>query len=450
MKNMPKFKFIEARNRTSLPSGAGVYVFKNKRNILYIGKSSNIRRRVKNHFQQPDFRDKFFIGKINQVGYIKTNSEIEALILETQLIKKYKPKYNIVWRDDKNYFYVGITKEDFPRIFITHQPIKTPKSQSTEYIGPFVDGKALKQTLKVLRKVFPYRTCKKIPHHPCLWYELKRCVGPCILNSKTAQQIPCLREKIKKTSQQNIKNLVKVLQGKRRQLLKDLKKQMEQFSRTQEFEAAAKTRDQINALKNVLQHANIFTSPDNTTLIQRRLNYKELWKKSEKHLRDVLGIKQRIKRIEGYDISNIQGKEATGSMVVFKNGTSSKNEYRKFKIKISGKPNDVAMMYEVLKRRTRHIEWDFPQIMLIDGGKAQLNAAIRALMELKSSISKKIKVLSLAKRKNDLYIQGEAKPIPLSLLPQDISNLFLRIRDEAHRFAISYHRKLRRKKMIGK
>jgi excinuclease ABC subunit C len=272
-----------------------------------------------------------------------------------------------------------------------------------------------------------------------LWYQLGRCPAPCLLNSKSAKQLPNLREKIKKISQQNAKNLLKILQGKKIQVLKSLKKQMKVLANFQEYELAAKVKNQINALKNVLQHANIFSHSEAFVLTKPWLNYYDKWKKVEKELKRILKTKRKIERIEGYDISNIQGQKATGAMIVFEKGKPNKKEYRKFKIKIAGKPNDVAMIREVLTRRLNHPEWRLPQVILIDGGRGQLNAAISGIRNKELGI----RVMALAKRKNELYIEGKKKPISLNDLPQEVANLILRIRDEAHRFAIKYHRKLR-------
>jgi len=448
---MTRFRYLDKNEFSSLPKGPGVYVFKKGKEIFYIGKASNIRERVRNHFQQPSFRDNLFISKVKKIGYLKTGSEIEALILEANLIKKYQPKFNILWRDDKNYFFVGVTKEEFPRVFITHQPLpgsgirnqelgirkkKIPNSlfithnSKPKYVGPFVDGKALKQTLKVLRKVFPYRTCKKISKRPCLWYQLERCPAPCLLSSRTAQQIPRLEAKIEKESQQNAKNLIKIFQGKKSQVLKELEKEMKKASQNQEFERAAKLRDKIESLENILEHAKIFQGISQAIF--------QSWPEIEKKLRKILRIKKRIKRIEGYDISDIQGQRAAGVMVVFEEGAPAKKEYRRFKIKISGRPNDIAMIKEVLTRRLKHPEWTYPQIILIDGGKAQLNAAVSGIRNKELGIG----VTALAKKKNELFIEGREKSLLLKDLPQEISNLILQIRDEAHRFAWRYHRKL--------
>ena len=398
---MEKFRFLPRNKISQLPKTPGVYTFKKEAKLLYIGKAVNLKERVKNHS----------LEQINKVGYIKTNSEIEALILEAKLIKKYQPKHNVVWRDDKNYFYICISKEAFPRTFITHQPKKAFQS-----IGPFVDGSALKETLKVLRKVFPYRTCKNLPKKPCLWYQLDRCLAPCLFQTALAKQINRAQVSIKKECQRNIKSLIKILQGKKKQVLTDLKKEMKRESASQNFEEAAKIRNQIKALEKFLAHAHIFT------LLEAKPQ---------------LGWDYR--RIEAYDVSNIQGKQATGAMVTFINGQPEKNLYRRFKINLTQKPNDIAMLKEVLQRRFQHPEWGKPDLILIDGGKAQLNVAISVT---------KIKVVALAKKENKLYIKGQKKPILLKTLSREIFNLILQLRDEAHRFARSYHLKLRKKALL--
>ena len=400
---MEKFKFL---NKIShLPKTTGVYAFKKNKELVYIGKAINIRERVKNHN----------LDKVDRIGFINTNSEIEALILEASLIKKYRPKQNIVWKDDKNYFYICITKEDFPRIFITHQIVR----DSVSTIGPFVDGRALKETLKILRKVFPYRTCKKLPKKSCLWYQLYRCPAPCLFQSKLAKQIEGGKTSVRKECQKNVKNLVKLLQGKKKQALNDLKREMKEKAKTQHFEKAAKIRNQIRALEKTLAHTHVFEMFETEPQTDKKWPYK---------------------RVEAYDISNIQGKQATGSMVVFINEKPDKSLYRKFKIKQTKGPNDTAMLKEVLSRRIKHKEWPLPNLILIDGGKAQLNAVLMVV--------KNIKVMSLAKKKNELFIKGKDKPVLLKKTPRPFANLILQLRDEAHRFALAYHKKLRKKNLL--
>ncbi len=444
---MEKIKFLSKANISKLPKNPGVYIFKKGGEFLYIGKANNLKERVKNHFQQPLYRDHLFINRVSKIGYIKTASEIEALILEANLIKKYQPKYNVVWRDDKNYFYVGVTKENYPRVFITHQPSQKLK---IDYVGPFVEGNALKQTLKILRKVFPYRTCKTLPGRSCLWYQLRRCPAPCLIKKQTygGRTAIILKNRMKSECQRNAKNLLKILQGKKNQVLKNLKKKMKQASNSRNFEEAAKIRDQIKALEKVLAHAHLPT-PETVSFSRETkiLNWAQIQKKLQKILNLPAGRKREISRIEAYDVSCLQGQEATGSMVTFVAGLPDKNFYRKFKIKISGKPNDIAMLKEILSRRFKHLEWPFPDLILIDGGRGQLNAALAILKKQRKSA--KISVMALAKKRNELFAEGRkgAKgkwcPISLKNLPREIFNLILQLRDEAHRFAISYHKKLR-------
>jgi len=434
-----EFKFVSTSQVHALPMLAGVYTFQSKEGaLLYIGKAINIKERVKNHFSQPNFKDNIFIPETRKIGFIITGSEIEALLLEAKLIKKYQPKYNTQWKDGKNYYFVAITAETFPRVFITHQQ---PTNKPVTLVGPFVDGQALKQTLRVLRRAFPYRTCKTLPKKPCLYKELNLCQAPCEINPITHNLRDRINyEQVKKFTKiykKNITNLIKVLRGQKNSVVKNLQKEMRLASQKQNYEKAKAVRDQIMALENVFSHSHILEGvkllPDTNG---REFN-------SFLKLQKVLGLKNKIKRIEGYDISNIQGQQATGSMVVFENGLPNKNEYRKFHIKIEGQPNDTAMLKEIISRRLKHKEWPMSQVMLIDGGKAQLNAALQLKVQ-----SSKCKVMALTKRKNELFIEGKDKPILLKNLPPETANLILRIRDEAHRFAIAYHRKLRSKSLL--
>ncbi|MCD6429583.1 GIY-YIG nuclease family protein [bacterium] len=340
-----------------LPDKPGVYIFKDENErILYIGKAKDIKKRVKQHFQKQQKWIWDFIEDIADIEILECENEREAMVLEVELIKRYQPKFNIEWKDDKNYFFVGITKENFPRIFLTHQPkhklSTTNYSLPTEYLGPFVKGTELKGFLAGIRKILPFRTCKNLPKKPCLYYHLGVCLAPC--------------------------------QNKRLKI---------------------KYQKLIETLKVLLK----------------------------------LYLDENV-RIEGYDISNISGSLATGSMVVFEKGKSKKSDYRKFRIKRIKGQNDVKSLREVLLRRIKHNEWKMPDLILLDGGKGQLKAA--------KGID--IPVLSLAKIKKHsgkLYSPFSKNFALLDELPQDLKNLFLQIRDEAHRFAISYH-KLRRKKSL--
>ncbi|MEK7124108.1 MAG: GIY-YIG nuclease family protein, partial [Patescibacteria group bacterium] len=393
-----------------LPKTSGVYLFygstgsprAKRKGIIYIGKAINIKERVKNHFARPSYRDNLFIEKVSKIDFIETNSEIEALVLEAQLIKKYRPKFNVVWKDDKNYFYVAIAnnKDGIPYVFITHQIHKSKilnRKSKINYIGPFTEGQAIKKTLKYLRRVFPFYTSAGHSKNKCSWCHLGLCPG-------TA---PDLAEYKK-----NIKKLVLILRGKRKNVLHSLKREMQLSSNTQAFEYAVRVREKIRALESIMAHAHVI---DATYKIDGRLFYKytNSWEKTEKILRKILEIDKPVSKIECYDISNIQGKFAVGSMAVFVNGIPDKSRYKKFSIRIANasnanirmhpnaqkkiyelleeKPNDIAMLKQVLTRRLAHPEWGYPEIMLIDGGIAQLNVAIK----VKSQNAKvKIKVIS--------------------------------------------------------
>lgn len=416
---MEKIKFIKFKDFEKLPKTSGVYFFYSKNEVVYIGKAINIKNRVKNHFFQPSYRDKFFIEKVDKIGFIETNSEIEALILEANLIKKHQPKFNVVWRDDKNYFYVAIAenKNKIPYVFITHQ-----KNEKAEYIGPFVEGNSLKKTLKFLRKVFPYYTAKTHPKRKCTYCHLDLCPGP---------------EPDLKIYKKNIKNLIAVLEGKKNSVLNSLKKEMHVLSKNRSFEDAGKIRDKIFALEKIMSHAGI---------IEQKTEFSQnKWDLTQKTLQGILDINKSISKIECYDISNIQGKFATGSMIVFENGLPNKNLYKKFKIKFLDTPNDIAMLKEVLERRFSHENWQYPEIILIDGGIAQLNIAIKIKNNFKI---KDLKIISIAKGRQELWIENKKDPIPLKNLPQEIYNLVKNLDDEAHRFAITYHKKLRKKNLL--
>jgi len=485
---MEKFRYLQKTKLNNLPKAPGVYALSSLKTILYIGKATNIKERVRNHFTQTNYKDNLFMQNVTRVGYIKTNSDIDALLLESQLIKKQQPKYNVMWKDDKQYFYVAITpsttlrtsKEQLPHIFLTHQPVELPKGagaraklgrgrgygarseggssqrpKPVEYIGPFVEGKAIKRVLQLLRRVFPYYTqpqrrgagytTKKHGVLLCQYCHLNLCPGP-TPNAKTYKK--------------NIHNLISVLKGKKTSVLKQLEKEMKNAAKNQNFEKAGILRDQFLSLERIVSHARLL-SPE--------ISISSGWITIEKELQKLLGTKKRTLRIEAYDISNIQGQQATGSQVTFVKGVPTKDSYRKYKIHITGKPNDFAMMQELITRRLQHSEWPYPQLMVIDGGKGQLTSTLKAISSLTKSnyprptspgrspggraqLSQdklqKIKVVALAKKQNELFFPKRKNSILLRDLPRPVENLFLHIRDEAHRFAISYHRTLRSKALL--
>src|SRR3989344_3532370 len=359
-----------------LPKAIGVYILKDKNGeIIYIGKSFNIRERVKTHLTNKTWSAAPHLANplrayTNQVDCIITENEPEALIKESELIKKHKPKYNIMLRDDKQYFYVGFIAQDkktknnnlekAPYLVITHQPPKTKNPAPKTYIGPFTDGKSLKLVLKYLRKVFPYYTK---PHGilPCAYCHIDLCPGP----------DPDLGEYKK-----NIAKIKHVLQAKKPRVLSSLKKEMKKHSDNTEYEKAHRVRRQIQALENIFSHANV-------GFMVESAGYQNLAEDTPKGgltplwSLNILDSAEDIS-IEAYDISNIQGREPVASMVRFEKGKPDKKMYRKFKIRLPESPDDFAMMEEVVRRRLAHPEWQYPDLFLIDGGKGQLSAALKA------------------------------------------------------------------------
>ena len=283
--------------------------------------------------------------------------------------------------------------------------------------------------MKFLRKIFPFYTTTKHPKNNCTWCHLELCPGP----------NPDLQEYKK-----NIKKLTLILQGKRKTVLYALKKEMADVSGQNKFEEAMQIRDKISALEQVMSHANV---------IENKKHQYDNWETTQRILQEILQTKNPISKIECYDISNIQGTLAVASMVVFLNGKPDKNQYKKFRIKMENKPNDIAMLSEVLVRRLAHPEWGYPQVMLIDGGIAQLNIGIKTLRQAQGKPKndlelKKIKIISIAKGKREILIEGQKQHIPLKSLPREIYNLIVHLDDEAHRFAITYHKKLRKKTLL--
>lgn len=387
-------------------------------------------------------------------------TDIEALVLEARLIKKHKPPYNVLFRDDKNYFYVGFTKERFPRIFLTHQPKVGDKQYAisntyknlqhttynlqpiAEYIGPFTDGHSIKRTLRLFRRIFPYATHKGFPKR-CLEHDLGLCPIPPQAEADSEWQIAN-----SKIYRRNIQAIRDMLTGKRTTLMKQLEKEMRAAVKQNDFETAADRRDELRGLERIFAHRSVL-----------------LGSAKRENLPDIPPIIRRaypkilLHRIEGYDIANLQrGKAATGAMVVFMSGRPETSLYRQFRIKNVRGANDVAMLKEVLTRRLRHSEWPLPDIFLIDGGSGQLNAALAALQaygkwriansrapkttKLYTIGHKPIAIMSLAKRNEELYLPGRAKPFRL---PKNDPFLLMlmHIRDEAHRFARRYHHRLR-------
>lgn len=364
-----------------LPDVAGVYFFKDvAERVIYVGKAKNLKKRVKNHFQKPDQHSFDFVSQIADIDFIQTSSEKEALLLEQQFIKKLQPRWNVEWKDDKNYFYIALSDDEFPRVSLTHQPnlveVKPPltplsgglTSTTSTIYGPFVSGREVKSFLKEIRKALPFRSCRNLPKKPCFYHSLGLCPAPCANKNKKAK----------------------------------------------------KNYNGIMALLRIL-----------LSIYQGKT---------------CIGVTYASSlRVEGYDVSNLQGTLAVGSMAVFEGGLPNKNEYRKFKIKTVKGQNDVASLAEILKRRLKRQEWPLPDLILIDGGKGQLKSAknIDIPTIALAKIGDKDSAM-FATSDGKLFTKFSRNYAQLSKLPPNLSNLFLQIRDEAHRFAIGYNKKRRR------
>ncbi len=541
-----------------LPSLPGCYIYYNNQGeVIYVGKAKILKRRVMSYFNRKheSVKVNVLVSQIERLEYIITNTEVEALILESHLIKKYKPKYNILLKDDKKYPYFLITDEDFPRITIVRKKNMNP--EKGKYYGPYTDIRAMHATLDFLKKIFPLKQCKtpKFKDRPCLYYHIGRCMAPC-QNKVTPEEYKAI-----------VKQAELFLSGKQSELMKQIKEQMQKYSDSLQFEKAAKLRDSYNDLAKTLEKQKVvyentklnedvislmaddgifaivilmiregrlidkkdftyeveeedrteffatffkeyYTTlkleyPDRIVsneleaigekalyeewleiLAQKKVKIsygksaqgKELQMLADKnakvvldnakiskmskirddfneigsYLAEKLQLKNFPHRMECYDISHIQGTNTVASMVTFINGLPKKSEYRKFKVKMTeGKPDDFLSMKEVLTRRLSHLgeeKWAKPDLMIIDGGKGQLSSVMEIIEELGIS---GIDVVSLAKKHEEVFLPKQSEPV---ILPRNSSALFLfqRIRDEAHRFAITYHRKLRSKSMIEK
>ena len=541
-----------------VPTQPGCYLYYDKEGtIIYVGKAKNLKGRVYSYFhkQHESPKTNILVSQIEKLEYIITDSEVEALILESHLIKQHKPKYNILLKDDKKYPYFLITDEDFPRIQVVRKKNLNP--DKGRFYGPYTDVGAMYATLDFLKRLFPLKQCKtpKFTNRPCLYYHIGKCLAPC--------QGKVTPEEYQKLIQQ----VELFLSGKQSELLKQIQTQMLKYAESEQFEKAAKMRDSYLDLQKTLERQKVvyentklnediiaviyedgilaivimmiregrlidkkdFTyfvdnvdkteyfetffrdyytnlklefpdriiskdleevgekelyqdwlkilSGKKVTISYGKGKYKELYELALKnatnllenaklkkmaqirddfnevgsYLAEKLQLTNFPNRIECYDISHIQGTNTVASMVVFQNGLPKKTAYRKFKIKSTeGKPDDFLSMKEVLSRRLSRLgepKWEKPDLIIIDGGKGQLSSVMQIVEEMGIKVGKGgIDFVSLAKREEEVFLPNQTDSI---LLPRDSNALYLiqRIRDEAHRFAITFHRDLRSKKL---
>lgn len=384
--------------------------------VIYIGKAISIRKRVASYFNR---RSKYIsktdllVKNIVDIGYIQTMSEAEALLLEASLVKEHRPKYNVMLLDDKSYPLIEVTGEKFPRISVC-RPKK--KKKNATYYGPYVQATLVREALKILRKIFYFLTDEKLSERIKLDYQIG--LAPA----------PTLAEMDPKEYKDNIKNICLILEGKKDQLYRRLQRKMEKLSQGKNFEEAAKVRDQLRAI------GALYSST-------KDINY---YKEAEQ-LQRILKLPRSPERIETFDISNTFGNQAVGSMVSFFNGKPDKHNYRRFKIKTVEGIDDFGMIREVVYRRYKRLRDEkrmYPDLIVIDGGKGQLSSACAALKELDVNIP----IISLAKREEEVFKPGRRTSIKFPHHQLGLQ-LLQRTRDEAHRFAVAYHKNLRDKKM---
>ncbi|OYX44042.1 excinuclease ABC subunit C [Candidatus Saccharibacteria bacterium 32-49-12] len=446
----------------TLPVSPGVYFHKSaKGEIIYVGKAAVLRNRVRQYFQSSRSMDNKTLALVNEIAdvdWIETESEVDALFLESEMVKRYMPRYNILLRDDKSQSFVRIDiKSDWPTVTLTRNPL----DDGAEYIGPFYNTFALKRALRYLRRIFPYLTTPRRPGQSTLNEDLG-------LSPRLSDGIDAYKS--------SLRRLLQYVKGNRAALMKDIEREMRQAAKDQRFEEAAALRNKLQSM-NELKRRVMFGEQEFMDISKDQ---------ALRDLANIFGLDREPVRIEGFDISHISGTSVVASMVVFLNGVSARAEYRKFKLS-KQQNDDVANMYEIISRRfsERNIKsWGMPNLVVIDGGKSQLKSAIEAIK--KQNI--RVPIISIAKRNEEIIIDKNNSQVNLDGLTSedyqntsvvdegeywvinlhvgkvkssshasnlrgvggvgvfdDVTRLFQRIRDESHRFAVSYHEVLRRK-----
>ncbi|MCI0639436.1 MAG: excinuclease ABC subunit UvrC [Gemmataceae bacterium] len=431
------------------PAAPGVYLMKDEQGrVLYVGKAKNLRNRAGHYFTKAatlDQRTCDLIKLIADIDFVEAETEVDALLMEARLIKDIQPRFNVELKDDKTFPYLQIRmREDFPRVEFT----RTPRRRGVKLYGPFTSAKGLRAALQVLQRIFKFRTCMlDIKEDDPRW----RWFRPCILHSIQQCTAPCNFRVSKEEYRKQIRGLRLVLEGKKAKLLKEMENEMAEAAAALQFEKAARLRDEVKALRNLSLRGQVDkdVQPEVFQIDPKR---------GLAGLRKILGLEKKPRVIEGIDIAHLHGDEKVASLVYFLDGLPFKPGYRRYKIRTVAGNDDFASIREVISRRYRAAtparrasegilreETIFPDIVLIDGGKGQLNAALDVFRLLDREPPC---LISLAKREEEIYRPGEAEPLRLSRHAAAL-RLLQYVRDEAHRFAQHYHHLLRRKKLEG-
>lgn len=438
----PPLERPEPRDKVrEFPTTPGVYIMKDDRGrVLYIGKAKNLRSRASHYFTQAaadDHRTCDLVKQIRDIDFVPAESDVDALLLEARLVKDVQPPFNVELKDDKSFPYLQIrTREDFPRVEFTRKP----RRRGVRLYGPFTSAKSLRIAIQVLQRVFQFRTCSlDIDPNDPRW----RWFRPCILHSIHRCTAPCNLRVTREEYRKQIRSLRLVLEGKKERLLKEMEESMRAAAAALQFERAARLRDDIDALRNLGRRGEVDKDlqPHVFALEPR---------KGLLALRKALGLARVPRTVEGVDIAHLGGSDTVASLVSFIDGLPFKNGYRRYKIKSVEGVDDFASIREVVTRRFRprgphEDEQPFPDILLIDGGKGQLNAAQDAFRMLHIEPPC---LISLAKQDEEIFRPGESEPLRLSRHSAAL-RLLQYVRDEAHRFAQHYHHLLRKKKLEG-
>lgn len=416
---------LRAKLKT-LPSAPGVYFHKNAEGeVIYVGKAAVLKNRVRQYFQntEKDPKTTALVSEIAMTDWLVVDTEMDALFLESEMIKRYMPKWNILLRDDKTVSYVRIDmKSEVPYVTLT----RNPEGDDAEYIGPFYAKKTVNDALRILRKVFPYYIK---PYDGKKTLDTDLGLNPGIEIGKTTA----------KEYKKDLRKLIKYLEGGRKTLLTEIEKEMKYAAAEGKYEEAAKLRNQLFGLQG-LRKKIVFSDKEFMDISQDE---------ALKQLKDMLNLPEVPKRIEGYDISHQSGQDVVGSMVVFVNGASDRAEYRKFKLR-NQKNDDTGNLREVLERRLKHNEWAKPDLIILDGGINQINAVLDLCKERNIPVIGRNKSGDHTRNADVvIIIPSDDKFDEVEINPEShVAKLIARIDEESHRFAITYHRLLKRKNML--
>ena len=414
-----------------LPLSSGIYLFHNNETVNYVGKSINIKARVKSHIEnaKKDIKEAGIFDSSMYLSYIVTDTEFNALLLESELIKKYRPKFNVRWRDDKSYLYIKITiKDTYPKLF----PVRKEMKPESLYFGPFSSLRQVYEIINTLRKAIPFCIQKKLSKSRCFYSKINLC-SPC------PNEINQIKDnKLKRLLQQkyrhNIRQVTKVLRGEANSVLSSMYRELKKLTKSQKFEEAIELRNRTLNLERVL-HTRSFYPQEEVSYNLSEKSLKELTKILQPYFPKILPPQ----RVECFDVSNLGQSYKTASMVVFTKGLADKTEYRRFKIKNTNLKSDFEMLEEVVKRRFKN-NWDRPDLIVIDGGKPQLRRIINSL----SSLKIKTPLIGIAKRPDRLIVGPDLVTIHPAINNPGFT-LVRQIRDESHRFAKKYHHLLHSK-----